>query len=107
MVIWGTPVSGTQFFGYSIALSGLMYYKLGAEQIKQQVSNAGRSWQEFGNNRPALRKSIIFGSALLFVFILLGGLAPTYAPEQSQKLKDMLGQVGTGGGVIYSGSKGH
>jgi drug/metabolite transporter (DMT)-like permease len=90
MMIWGTPVSKTQFFGYAIALGGLLYYKLGSDQLKQYVSQAGRSWSEFGVQRPAVRKALVFGLALVTVFILLGGLAPTYAPEQTRNLKDML-----------------
>lgn len=100
MMIWGTPVSGTQFFGYSIALGGLMYYKLGAEQLKGYFGSAGRSWQEFGQNKPATRKAVIFGLVLFLMFVLLGGLAPTYAPEQTGKLREFLG-VNTGG-VINS-----
>jgi len=98
MMIWGTPVSGTQFFGYSIALGGLMYYKLGADQLKQYIGQAGRSWQEFGQNKPATRKTLVFGLILFVMFVLLGGLAPTYAPEQTGKLRDYLG-FNTGGVV--------
>jgi len=89
-MIWGTPVSPLQFFGYSIALSGLMYYKLGAEQIKGYFGQAGRTWAEFGVQRPAMRKAIVFGLVIVTLFILLGGLAPTYAPAQTDKLKDYL-----------------
>lgn len=98
MMIWGTPVSGTQFFGYSIALGGLMYYKLGADQLKGYVGSAGRSWQEFGQNKPATRKALIFGLVLFTMFVLLGGLAPTYAPEQTDKLRDLFGV--NAGGVV-------
>ncbi|KKY14219.1 hypothetical protein UCRPC4_g06823 [Phaeomoniella chlamydospora] len=102
MLIWGTPVSGTQFFGYSIALSGLVYYKLGAEKLKEYAGNMGRSWAEFGAQKPVARKIVIFVGAFLFVFILLGGLAPTVAPEATatytSELKGMLGGV-TGGKV--------
>ena len=77
IAIWGTPISGLQAFGYSIALGGLVYYKLGAATIKAQFSDAGRLWAEFGSNRPALRKAIIFGGVLMIFFIVLGGLAPT------------------------------
>lgn len=98
MLIWGTPVSATQFFGYSIALGGMMYYKLGAEQIKQYVGQAGRSWQEFGQNRPATRKTLIFGLVLFLMFVLLGGLAPTYAPQQTGMLRDYMGF--NAGGVV-------
>ena len=77
IAIWGTPISGLQAFGYSIALGGLVYYKLGAATIKAQFSDVGRLWAEFGSNRPALRKVIVFGGVLMIFFIVLGGLAPT------------------------------
>lgn len=77
IAIWGTPISGLQAFGYSIALGGLVYYKLGAATIKAQFSDVGRLWAEFGSNRPALRKVIVFGGLLMILFIVLGGLAPT------------------------------
>lgn len=98
MLIWGAPVSGTQFFGYGIALAGMMYYKLGADQIKQYVAHGGRSWQEFGQNRPAMRKALIFGIVLFTMFVLLGGLAPAYAPDQTNKLKGLMGF--NAGGVV-------
>jgi len=88
MLIWGTPVSGLQFFGYSIALCGMVYFKLGYEALKNYAGEAGRHWAEFGAKRPALRKIIIFGSAVLFIFVLLGGLAPTYAPETTKYITD-------------------
>ena len=52
MAIWGTQVSGLQFFGYSIALCGMVYYKLGAETLKNYAGEASRQWAEFGNSRP-------------------------------------------------------
>lgn len=67
-----------------------MYYKLGAEQIKGYVSNAGRSWTELGVNRPALRKCIVFGLVLFTVIVLMGGLAPTFAPHQTKNLREMF-----------------
>jgi len=93
MLIWGTPVSALQFFGYSIALSGMLYYKLGAEQLKGYASQLGRSWSEFGVQRPALRKAVVFFAILLTIFVLLGGLAPTFAPETT---KTVLGLVNGG-----------
>ncbi|KAK5070954.1 hypothetical protein LTS08_000605 [Lithohypha guttulata] len=100
MLIWGTPVSATQFFGYGIALGGLMYYKLGADQVKQYFGQAGRSWQEFGQNKPVMRKVVVFGLVLFVMFVLLGGLAPTYAPQQTGKLRDYMGF--NAGGVVNS-----
>ncbi|KAF4126311.1 Triose-phosphate Transporter family [Geosmithia morbida] len=81
MMIWGTEVTGLQFFGYSIALGGMVYYKLGYEQLKGHIGDLNRSWAEFGARKPVLRKlTIIIGSAFV-LFTLFGGLAPTYAPE--------------------------
>ena len=77
IAIWGTPISLLQYFGYSIALGGLIYYKLGAATMKAQISEAGRIWAEFGSNRPVLRKIIVFGGTLMMLFVMLGGLAPT------------------------------
>ena len=90
MLIWGTPVTPLQFFGYSIALGGMLYYRLGADQLKGYLQQAGRRWSEFGVQKPALRKGIVFASVILTIFLLLGGLAPTYAPEQTKSLKDMF-----------------
>ena len=77
IAIWGTPVSALQYFGYSIALAGLVYYKLGGATIKAQLSEMNRAWAEYGANHPALRKVIVFGAVLIFLVLVLGGLAPT------------------------------
>ena len=77
MAIWGTPVSPLQFFGYSIALGGMVYYKLGADSLRGYLAEAGRRWAEFGAARPAQRKIVVFGAALLVIFVLVGGVAPS------------------------------
>lgn len=77
MAIWQTPVTPLQFFGYSIALIGLVYYKLGGDKIKEYTNQAGRSWAEYGANRPAQRKFVVVGAALLILFLFVGSLAPT------------------------------
>lgn len=77
IAIWGTPVSGLQYFGYSIALCGLMYYKLGAETLKVQFAEGQRAWAEYGAKHPAMRKAIVFGGVLMLIFLLLGGIAPS------------------------------
>ncbi|CAH0014652.1 unnamed protein product [Clonostachys rhizophaga] len=81
MMIWGTQVTGLQFFGYSIALGGMVYYKLGFEQIKGYVGEGNRQWAEFGARKPVLRKLTIIIASAFVLFTLFGGLAPTYAPE--------------------------
>ncbi|CAK7234790.1 hypothetical protein SCUCBS95973_009052 [Sporothrix curviconia] len=76
MLIWGTPVTGLQFFGYGIALSGMVYFKLGYDTLKGYAAEGGRKWAEFGATRPALRKLVVAGtvlSVILMVFTYAGG----------------------------------
>jgi len=35
VIIWATPLTAIQLVGYSIALGGLIWYKVGNEQVKQ------------------------------------------------------------------------
>ena len=62
-----------------------MYYKLGADKLKEYFSQGGRAWADYGARHPAARKVIIFSAILLFIFLLFGGLAPTYAPAYDPK----------------------
>jgi hypothetical protein len=93
IIVWGTPISGLQTFGYSIAIIGMLYYKLGQKELKPYIAEASRRWSEFGANRPALRKLLIVGVFITAVVLLLGSLAPTYAPEYdpANYLKNSLG----------------
>ncbi|KAK5116928.1 hypothetical protein LTR62_006649 [Meristemomyces frigidus] len=75
MLIFRDPVSPLQGFGYSIALCGLVYYKLGGEKMKEYVGQGQRSWAEYGQRHPALRRVLIFGLVITTVFILLGGIS--------------------------------
>ncbi|RFU34605.1 hypothetical protein B7463_g1752, partial [Scytalidium lignicola] len=83
MMIWGTIITPLQVFGYGIALSGLVYYKLGAETLKGYFSEIGRQWAEFGSRRPVLRKLVVFVAVLFGIFVLLGGFAPGYADPKN------------------------
>ncbi|KAI0999457.1 hypothetical protein K3495_g8740 [Podosphaera aphanis] len=85
MIIWGTQISGLQFIGYTIALGGMIYYKLGQKELKPFLSELGRRWAEFGANKPILRKLLTFTILIFTTFFLLGGLAPTYAPDYDPK----------------------
>lgn len=92
IAIWGTAVSSLQFFGYSIALGGLIYYKLGGETLKAQFGEINRMWAEYGARHPALRKIIAFAVVLLLIFLVLGGLAPHVGYNS---LQSILGEDGT------------
>lgn len=90
-ILMGAQVSGLQYFGYSIALMGLIYFKLGAETLRAQFSEGNRQWAEYGAKHPAMRKVIVFGIILLIVFALLGGIAPS-AGYDKEYVKSLVGQ---------------
>lgn len=77
IAIWHTVISPLQYFGYSVALCGLVYYKLGGATIKSKLSDANMSWAEYGAKHPIQRKLIVFGITIGFVVMLVLGLAPT------------------------------
>lgn len=78
VLIWGDPLSVLQMFGYSIALGGLVYYKLGADKLKEsyaRIRNDGTmAWQRFGSTYPALRKATVIGATVIFLLLGLGTL---------------------------------
>jgi len=90
MVLFHDPVSPLQGFGYSIALAGLMVYKLGNDQIKGYVSEGQRSWSDYGVRHPIMRKLIVIGLAVLGMFVILGGLAPQLPPEYTESAKSKV-----------------
>ena len=74
MVIFGDPVTGQQYFGYGIALGGLVYYKLGAEKIQALTTDARLQIAEARRNHPA-RVKMVVACVLLGVvtLVILGG----------------------------------
>lgn len=104
MAIFRDPVSGLQFFGYTIALGGLIYYKLGADKLREQLGSSGRQWSEYRAKHPAMSKFIMFAVVLFTVFLVLGGLAP-YLPAQYQEAaKSRMGPFFGGGfGGVFGG----
>jgi hypothetical protein len=95
---YGDPVSGTQIFGYGIALMGMLYYKLGADSFKNAFTEGSRRWSEYGVMHPAQRKILVFGLVILTLFILLGGLAPQVGyqyPSVDQGKTWLGGVIGT------------
>lgn len=101
MFIFGDPVTITQMFGYGIALCGLVYYKLGAQRIKDYVAEGKRSWDDYGQRQPVMRKVIVFGLVLLGIFLVITGLTPRITTEYDPsgyaktKIGELLGEKGT------------
>ena len=80
MIIWQTEVSPLQFFGYSIALAGIVHYKLGTDTLKGYAAEAGRSWAEFGAQKPVRRQIVIMASVFSLLVVVLWAMGP-YAAE--------------------------
>jgi hypothetical protein len=74
-------ISTLQIFGYSIALAGMLWFKLGPEKLKETLSNISRSWAEFGASKPVLRKLLVLSLVVVTLFVLIGGVGPSYAPD--------------------------
>jgi len=95
MAIFRDPVSGVQFFGYSVALAGLIYYKMGAEKLKEYLDEYSRQWADYGNRSPLMRKVLTIVLVAVTFIMLLGGLAglfPDYDPtDYARQLTGMLG----------------
>ncbi|KAI2628409.1 triose-phosphate transporter family-domain-containing protein [Xylaria nigripes] len=70
MVIFGDPVTLQQYFGYSIALAGLVYYKLGAEKLQQMATDAKLTINEVRRSNPAGFKLGLLCGGLLFAGLL-------------------------------------
>jgi len=100
MAIFRDPVSGLQFFGYSIALGGLIYYKLGADKLREYAGQGNRQWAEYGQTHPAMRKVIMFSVVLFVLFLVLGGGAAILPAQYSAGVRagagQILGAVGAG-----------
>ncbi|SPO03887.1 related to triose phosphate/3-phosphoglycerate/phosphate translocator [Cephalotrichum gorgonifer] len=76
ILIWGTPISLLQVFGYSIALSGIVYYKLGYTAVRNLISDAGRQW----SRRSGLRKAVLVGVIFLGLCFWLRGPGTPASP---------------------------
>lgn len=79
MLLFGDPVTGQQFVGYTIALGGLVYYKLGSETLQALAQEATLKVNDIRQNHPARLRYAIIVSAAFIVALLwfsLGKSAP-------------------------------
>ncbi|KAM3547741.1 hypothetical protein ARSEF4850_009832 [Beauveria asiatica] len=70
ILLFGDPVTGQQFVGYSIALGGLVYYKLGSETLQAIAQEATLKVNNVRQNHPVRLRYFLFAAAL-FLFGLL------------------------------------
>ncbi|KAF2687981.1 TPT-domain-containing protein [Lentithecium fluviatile CBS 122367] len=93
MMLFKDPVSLLQAFGYSIALGGLIYYKLGGEKLKEYLGQGSLAWAQFGQTRPVARKLMILAAVFIAFFMIIGAMGPSIAPDQTNKLYDGIGNI--------------
>ncbi|EOA83585.1 hypothetical protein ACJQWK_00153 [Exserohilum turcicum] len=93
MFLFKDPVTLLQAFGYSIALGGLVYYKLGGEKLKEYLGQGSMKWQELGHSRPVLRKLMVFTAVIISMFFILGSLGPRYAPDSTNQVYNGIGKL--------------
>ena len=93
MLIFLDPVSPLQFAGYSLALCGLVYYKLGAEKMLEYGAGVYRAWAEFGLHHPVRRVVYLVIAAVGVILVLvvlsdINAVAANYelAQERIQKM---------------------
>ena len=94
MVIFRDPVTPTQFAGYSIALGGLVYYKVGAGKLNEYATHSRLNWSQFAAKHPALGKVIIFCICLLVLSFMLAGLSPYISDEYKSSVFDKMKSIG-------------
>ncbi|KAJ5107227.1 sugar phosphate/phosphate translocator [Penicillium angulare] len=76
MMLFHDPVTPLQFFGYSIALAGLCYYKLGAEKMQSLTTDVRLQVGEYRRANPGKAKVIAAGAVVSVILIVLYSGAP-------------------------------
>jgi hypothetical protein len=101
VLIWGTPVTAIQLFGYSIALSGLVYFKLGGEKIREHFAQL----RGMSSRSSASRKTFA-GVGVAFVLLMVGRLYSGASGSTSEV--DIIGADKTVHGSMpaYTNNKG-
>lgn len=74
ILFFGTHITMLQFLGYAVLLAGTVYYKLGYEQAKAQVAEAGRQWRVLGAERPVLRRVCAIAMGVFMMWVFIGNL---------------------------------
>jgi hypothetical protein len=77
MAIFKDPVAPTQWFGYSIALGGLVYYKLGGEKLRSLGTDTRLMVGTFQQENPILSKALVLVGALSIMAFLALEVYPT------------------------------
>lgn len=85
VLIWGTHVTSLQFFGYIVALGGLIFYSVHWEQVQEFGAWLKAMWEsptvDETNLSPMVRRVVIAGFALVLVGMIVTGLMRDGRPD--------------------------
>lgn len=70
ILIWGTVITPLQWFGYSIATCGLIYYSLGWKGIMEVLTNGKEMWNNRSDKFRDKNLTIIIGVVCAMIFVL-------------------------------------
>jgi CBS domain containing-hemolysin-like protein len=96
MFLWDTPISSLQFFGYAISLGGLIYYKLGPEQLRASFETIRSRWTAFSGKNPITKTLTLLFTVVTSIFIFFGILVPKYAPDYDLRTFLLSGAASVG-----------
>lgn len=91
MLIFHDPVTGQQFFGYSVALAGLVYYKLGADKMQSLATDARLQFADYRQKNPARTKLVGIVGLLLIVSWAFWMWGPMSGGEYAQYVRNAAG----------------
>lgn len=94
MILFRDPVTGQQFFGYSIALAGLVYYKLGADKLHSLAKDTQLQISQYRQSNPAKVKLATVAAIFVFVFLLMWVWGPTSTSQYTEYVKARAGYGG-------------
>lgn len=77
MVIFRDPVAPLQFFGYSIALGGLVWYKLGPDGVKNGLRDSQLAFAQMRQNNPARAKGLVLAATIIGAFLVVYTFFPS------------------------------
>lgn len=94
MMIFRDPVTAQQFFGYSIALAGLVYYKLGADKIQTLAADTRLQIAQYRQNNPARAKLVGIVAVVAFVGLAFWVWVPASATGYGDYAESHAGKSG-------------
>jgi len=91
VIIWATPLTATQLVGYSIALGGLILYKVGNEQVQQAFKKFTRDENSLFNKFvSSFWAKVGWGILALFIVLaVLHGFVKSGVSHPSQGATDI------------------